>query len=145
MKSWGEEHQLFTDHLVFGKTILACLFGRRYGPVQTATPLQFLTFPRIPVGGDEYTVNVAHAAELAGTAYFQVSDGPSYRHILDFSDLENSRFIHPMGQSGNILSPHYDDLLQTWGVRICAVQAICFRLPFFFFVFRICNIWLCKH
>ncbi|WP_337845938.1 penicillin acylase family protein, partial [Thermus sp.] len=29
-------------------------------------------------------------------------------------DLEASLFIHPMGQSGHPLSPHYADLLPLW-------------------------------
>ncbi len=40
--------------------------------------------------------------------------GPSWREILDFSDLNNSRCIIPGGQSGNPFSEHYYDQLRMW-------------------------------
>jgi penicillin amidase len=40
--------------------------------------------------------------------------GPSYRQVIDLAELNNSRYIHPMGQSGHLLSPHYDNLLSLW-------------------------------
>ncbi|MGV3742825.1 MAG: penicillin acylase family protein, partial [Burkholderiaceae bacterium] len=36
------------------------------------------------------------------------------RAIYDLSNLENSRFIHSTGQSGNILSASYRDYAQRW-------------------------------
>jgi penicillin amidase len=38
----------------------------------------------------------------------------SYRQIIDLSDFDRSRFIHPLGQSGQLLSGHYDDLHDRW-------------------------------
>ena len=40
--------------------------------------------------------------------------GPSYREIVDASNMDGSRFIHPMGQSGDPFSRHYDDFLPLW-------------------------------
>jgi penicillin amidase len=40
--------------------------------------------------------------------------GPSYRQIVDLADMEASLFVHPMGQAGHLLSPHYADLLPLW-------------------------------
>lgn len=37
--------------------------------------------------------------------------GPSYRQIIDVSDWENSKFVIPMGQSGNLFSSHFEDYL----------------------------------
>ena len=34
--------------------------------------------------------------------------------ILDFADLDASRFMIVPGESGNPLSPHYSDLLLPW-------------------------------
>ena len=36
---------------------------------------------------------------------------PSYRQIVDLSDWNSSLFMHTTGQSGNVLSRHYDDLI----------------------------------
>jgi penicillin G amidase len=38
----------------------------------------------------------------------------SMRMIVDFSDLDNSRFINELGQSGDPNSPHYDDMSPLW-------------------------------
>jgi penicillin amidase len=33
---------------------------------------------------------------------------------VDLGDLDNSVAVHPPGQSGQLASPHYDDLLPLW-------------------------------
>jgi penicillin amidase len=60
----------------------------------------------LPVGGDGFTLNVAGGLISKG--------GPSWRQIIDFSDLDNSLAIYPGGQSGNPLSVHYDDFLSSY-------------------------------
>jgi penicillin G amidase len=62
-------------------------------------------------GGDASTVNVG-AYRLDGT--FRMTDGPSYRQIVDFSDPGGSHFVHTTGQSGNVFDPRYRDLLPLW-------------------------------
>lgn len=65
---------------------------------------------QVPFGGNSYTVNVG--------AYdfktFTMSAGPSYRQIVDLANLEDSVFITPPGQSGNTLSPNFDNQLPLW-------------------------------
>ena len=39
---------------------------------------------------------------------------PSFRQIVDMGDLSRSVVIHPPGQSGQLGSPHYDDLAVPW-------------------------------
>ena len=56
-----------------------------------------------------YTVNVARVN--LDTPYDQ-THVPGYRHIVDLADLQNSRFIQTTGQSGNVLSSHYDDFIR---------------------------------
>ncbi len=80
--TWGSIHFREFDHL----TGLAAL---RRGPVSAP--------------GDDYTLNVAGG--LVATA------GPSWRQVIDFSTVDNSRAIYPGGQSDNPLSVHYDDFL----------------------------------
>ena len=38
----------------------------------------------------------------------------SLRAIYDLADLDRSVFIHSTGQSGNVISSHYDDLAEPW-------------------------------
>jgi penicillin G amidase len=39
---------------------------------------------------------------------------PSWRQIIDLSDLDSSVGTHTVGQSGNPASPHYRDLYPLW-------------------------------
>ena len=39
----------------------------------------------------------------------QIDGGPAMRNIIDFSDSGNALGIIPTGQSGNVMSDHYDD------------------------------------
>lgn len=66
----------------------------------------------MPHGGDDFTVNVGHYTPYDPS--MQQTAGPSYRQIVDLSSLDKSLFLNPMGQSGNELSPHYDNLLPLW-------------------------------
>jgi penicillin G amidase len=38
----------------------------------------------------------------------------SYRGIFDLADLEKSTYVIPGGQSGNVFSPHYQDMVTRW-------------------------------
>jgi len=65
----------------------------------------------IPHGGDWSTVDV-------GVVYapkpFEQHALPGYRQIVDLSPANDSRFLDAVGQSGHLLSPHYDDALPLW-------------------------------
>jgi penicillin G amidase len=91
---WGKPHFANFDHLVFGEV----------------SPLDSIFNRSIPARGTNFTVNAASPAydTLAMDA------GASYRHIVDLSNLANSRFIHTTGQSGLAFNPHYDDLIPIW-------------------------------
>jgi penicillin amidase len=65
----------------------------------------------MPNGGDWSTVNVGPVA--AASPYDQISI-PGYRQIVDLSPANDSRFLDAVGQSGHVLSPHYDDFLTDW-------------------------------
>ena len=67
----------------------------------------------IATDGADDTVNRAtYPGDEAGR--FPVVHGPGLRMILDFADLDRSRFIIAGGQSGNPLSPHYHDQVERW-------------------------------
>jgi len=66
-----------------------------------------------PVPGDGATVNVAHY-RFRSPGY-SVFHGVSYRSLYDMSDLDRSRYMITTGQSGNVMSRHYDDLAPMWG------------------------------
>jgi penicillin amidase len=62
-------------------------------------------------GGDASTVNVG-AYRLDGS--FRMTDGPSYRQIVDLADPAAAVFVHTTGQSGNVFDRRYRDLLPLW-------------------------------
>lgn len=62
-------------------------------------------------GGDASTVNVG-AYRRDGS--FLMAEGPSYRQIVDLSDLEKSLWVHAPGQSGNVFRFGYRDLIPPW-------------------------------
>ena len=64
------------------------------------------------IGGNEVINN--QIFNLDSTGVYKITAGPSTRRIVDFSDVENGLGILPTGQSGNILSPLYDDMAEDW-------------------------------
>ena len=45
---------------------------------------------------------------------FDVAGGPSYRLLVDMSDLNGARIVITTGQSGNAFDPHSIDLIPLW-------------------------------
>ena len=43
--------------------------------------------------------------------------GATYRHIVDFADLDGSLFTNAPGQSGRPGSPYYGNLTEDWANR----------------------------
>jgi penicillin amidase len=66
---------------------------------------------QVPYGGDRYTINVG---PYNSTNFLMDLNGPSYRQIIDLANLENSQYIYPIGQSGRLFSPYFDNLLEPW-------------------------------
>jgi penicillin amidase len=95
---WGQAHMARSEHRPFGRVdALAKFFDIR-----------------VPTGGDTYTVNVGRYNLRDEKEPFTSRHAASLRALYDLSDLENSRFIHSTGQSGNVLSPLYANFNQRW-------------------------------
>ena len=75
-------------------------------PMFDAVPLLRDRRPRcaFPSDGGAQTLNRAQPS-YRGSRPFEAVHGAGYRGVYDFSDLDNSRFAIPLGQSGNMLSP----------------------------------------
>jgi penicillin G amidase len=65
----------------------------------------------VPHGGDWSTVDVG---PVFSPKPFEQHSLPGYRQIVDLSPANDSRFLDAVGQSGQVLSPHYDDALPLW-------------------------------
>jgi penicillin amidase len=62
-------------------------------------------------GGDGSTVDVG-AYRRDGT--FRMTDGPSYRQVIDFESPRADRWVGTTGQSGNFFERGYRDFLPLW-------------------------------
>lgn len=94
--TWGQVRHLVMRHPLSRKKVLGWIFNR--GP--------------IPCGGDTDTINQASVFPLSPTA--PCNNIASLRTVIDVGAWSKSRFVLPGGQSGNPLSPHYDDLFPLW-------------------------------
>ncbi|MBW3663252.1 MAG: penicillin acylase family protein [Actinobacteria bacterium] len=94
---WGHVRPLHLRHLV----------SEEAGPLR---PI----FDRGPytVGGDAHTIPQNGSSPLDPTGPTLAI--PSLRMVVDVGDWEESRWVLAGGQSGNPLSPHYDDQLEEW-------------------------------
>ena len=90
--------------------------------ILSGSPLTCLSDRRVPHGGDSFTINVGSwklpegrdAWTTASTPPGSQTSGSSYRQIIDLHDLEHSQWEQSLGQSGNLISPWYDDWLESW-------------------------------
>ena len=89
---WGAMHQAPFTHALSSTDELRALFD----------------LPAPERGGDANTPNATGGANYKQTA------GASFREILDLSNWDNSVGTNVPGQSGQVGSPHYADLLPLW-------------------------------
>ncbi len=64
---------------------------------------------------------------LDSTSYAKVFFGSQMRTMVDFADVENGLNITPSGQSGHLLSPHYDDQAELYAQRQFREQTLTIR------------------
>lgn len=81
------------------------------GTVSLLRPLFNVGIFEIP-GANEVINNTMY--DLSAEPVYMVKAGPSTRRVIDFSDVENSWSILPTGQSGNPMSPFYNDQSQLY-------------------------------
>jgi penicillin amidase len=92
-KTWGTLHGALLRSSIFGNSSVACLFNRKR-----------------PTGGSSWTVNVAeYDLDTMDTI-----TGPSYRQVIDLSDLEQSTYILPGGPQEAITSSLYASGFKHW-------------------------------
>jgi penicillin amidase len=96
---WGKLHRLRLEDTPIGTDgpgLLHRLFNR--GPYSAP--------------GGSSIVNAFSWDASSGT--FDVTAAPSMRMIVDFANLDNSRWVNETGISGHPGDSHYDDQLDTW-------------------------------
>ena len=63
------------------------------------------------ISGSEHTLNSTMIRDLSS---YKVAKGSSLKMIIDFSSPTKNMFIIPSGQSGHLISRHYDDQTSLW-------------------------------
>lgn len=89
---WGNVHTLKHGHPLGKVELLSTWFD--VGP--------------FPAPGGHETINNA-GFSFNGKGHYEIIAGPSMRTIIDFADVEHALTILPTGNSGNIMSPHFQD------------------------------------
>lgn len=96
--AWGDLHLLFHTHQTLGTSGVGLIEGRfNRGPTRAA-------------GG----TSIVNATAWDATEGYEVVWVPSMRMVLDFADLDRSRWIHLTGQSGHAYHPNYLDMADLW-------------------------------
>ncbi|MBI2921672.1 MAG: penicillin acylase family protein [Planctomycetes bacterium] len=94
--SWGRLHRAHFHHALALRKPFDVVFG----------------IEPVPVGGDGDTV--LQSMWSPGDPWEAHSYCPTIRTIMDLSDWSKSIAMHAPGQSGQLGSPHYDDLVKLW-------------------------------
>ena len=95
---WGEAHRAAFPHPLWGYIPLA----------------NRLITESVETDGDTFTVNRATPAIDADGARFPDVHAAGLRFAIDLADPGGARYVLAGGQSANIFSPHYDDLIPLW-------------------------------
>ena len=88
--TWGKVHTLTFEHPLGEKKPLNHLFN--IGP--------------FTVGGNHLTIN---KGQYPYDSPYRVTVGPSYRMLVDFSNMNDSQHVLPTGESGQLGSVYYKD------------------------------------
>lgn len=95
---WGRAHSVVSRHASLAE---APLLSRIFN-LSVASP-----------GGFD-TVNVSGYFFDAGSGSYVVEAGPSFRAVYDLAQPDDSQFVLSTGESGNVFSFHYRDMLKPW-------------------------------
>ena len=95
---YGAEHAAYHEHRPFSRV----------------PPLAGLFTIETPMSGGPYTL-LRGQTKFNEERPYLARHGAAYRAVYDFSDLDNSVYMISTGQSGNVMSEHYDDLSKLWG------------------------------
>ncbi|MFS2010050.1 penicillin acylase family protein [Azospirillum sp. CT11-132] len=95
---WGDDHKAALVHRMLSR--LPLIGGTADLSVET--------------DGGFFTVNRGSTSTRDPANPFRHVHGAGFRAVYDLADLDNSRFVIATGQSGNIWSRHWGDLVGLW-------------------------------
>jgi penicillin amidase len=95
---WGDVHKAEFGHPMF-----------RWIPL-----LRSLTAIELESGGSDHTISRGTSRINHPSEPYAHIHGAGFRAVYDLSDLTRSRFVIATGQSGNLLSPFFGNLVERW-------------------------------
>ncbi len=114
--SFGDNPALWT----WGKTA-SLEIKHPLGEVAVFRP--FFNMPKRPVYGGNETIHQS-GFYLDSTSFTKVFFGSQMRTMIDFAEVESGLNITPCGQSGHVLSMHYDDQEALYAAREFRKQSL---------------------
>jgi len=100
-KTWGQLQSLTMKHPLSVVPLLSGLLDLQNGP--------------FPWGGTPGTLNASfYFPDEEREGHFNSVIGPSWRPVIDFSDIDGATMVLPAGNSGNPASPHFMDFFPLW-------------------------------
>lgn len=94
---WGEVHRVVNSHQPFGFIpVLGAIFNRE-----------------APASGGAFTIRRGDF-NFASSRPYAAIHGSGYRAIYDLAHPDRSLYAISTGESGNVYSPYYDDLIPLW-------------------------------
>jgi penicillin amidase len=93
---WGDIHRTLYAHMPFSRSnLLSPIFNRE-----------------VPSGGSTNTINVGNAVYKESAGYEETFSA-GFRQVIQIGEGSmHHAFMNSTGQSGNVLSPHYGDMVQ---------------------------------
>jgi penicillin amidase len=100
-KSWGDIHTLTMSHPFAVVPGISSLLNLKHGP--------------FPWAGTPGSLNASFFMKSADQpGHFNSIVGPSWRFVIDFSDIDGAAIVLPAGNSGNPMSSHFMDFFDMW-------------------------------
>lgn len=126
-ETWGKRLSLTMKHPFSFIPVLSGVLGLEKGPYAWH--------------GSAGTLNASFTKrDQEKSGYYKVLVAPSWRFVLDFSDIDQAAIVLPAGNSGNPCSRHFMDFFELWkngqywtvpssreGVRACTVSTLHFN------------------
>jgi penicillin amidase len=100
-----------TEHWQWGRLHRVTLRNQTIGNSGVGLVERLFNRGDLAVGGGPAVVNAMSYDDREG---YRVTSGPAMRMLVDFSDLDRSRWVNQSGASGHAFAPTYDDQLPLW-------------------------------
>jgi penicillin amidase len=113
--TWGRLHTATFQEATLGESGIAPLeWYFNHGPVDVGGAAGAVDNTYYRLGRAYPDPDDPEYVPLGIAGLFTITNLPSYRLLIDLSDLDGARIVITTGQSGNPFDHHYSDLVDPW-------------------------------